>query len=175
MKKLLILVAIFSLAVSAGAQTRAQNIIYTPQACWRGGEMPVLPLNVLIDGNLRAFFRHVGAADWCSVEGENRGPLSSVTMPKFQPDDEIEYFFVVADGKRVLSRSPQIYRVKVTEGCETPWARHTIMVIVNCSPVGSGQIGSAMASGFTIGDEIVTGSTPFGSPDNPTPPVGTNQ
>jgi hypothetical protein len=174
MKRTLLVLAILSLAVAAGAQTRPP-ILYTPQACWRGGEMPVLPLSVQIDGNLRAFFRHVGAADWCSVEGENRGPISSVTMPKFTSGDEIEYFFVVAEGKRVLARSPQIYRVKVTDGCETPWARHTIMVIVNCSPVGSGQIGSAMASGFTIGDEVVTGNTPFGSPDRPTPPVGNNQ
>ena len=163
MKQLTLALAILLLAAVAGAQQTP--IIYSPAACWRGGEMAALPLNVSAEGDLRAFFRHVGAADWCSVEGNNRGPVSNVTMPKFINGDEIEYFFVVAQGKRVVAKSDQIYRVKITDGCETPYARHTIMLIVNCTPNGSGQIGSSMASGFSIG-------TSSNAPVSPSSPNG---
>jgi len=161
MRKLTLAIALFSLAAAAGAQ---QNpIIYSPASCWLGGEMAALPLQVSAEGDLRAFFRHVGTVDWCSVEGVNRGPLSNVTMPKFINGDEIEYFFVVAQGKRVVAKSEQIYRVKITDGCETPYARHTIMLVVNCTPNGSGQIGSSIASGFAV-----TSTSPKpASPSNP--------
>lgn len=161
MKHLTLALAILSLAAVASAQQIP--IVYSPAACWRAGEMAALPLNVTPQGDLRAFFRHVGAADWCSVDGVNRGPVSNVTMPKFNAGDEIEYFFVVAQGKRVVAKSDQIYRVKITDGCESPWARHTIMLVVNCSPNGSGQIGSAIASGLSIG----TQSTAPASPSSP--------
>lgn len=149
-----------SLATVASAQ---QNQIgFTPAQCWKAGEMAALPLSVAVEGDLRAFFRHVGAADWCSVDGVNRGPVSNVTMPKFVVNDEIEYFFVVAQGKKVVAKSTEIYRVKITEGCESPYARHTIMVIVNCTPAGSAAIGSAVASGLSI----FTSTSPA-SPDRP--------
>ena len=89
--------------------------------------------------------------------------MSSVTLPKFDLNDEIEYFFVVLDGKRIIAKSPQIYRVKATDTCESPWARHTLMLIMDCNENGPGSIPSSMGAGFAL---ITNTPQPF-SPSNP--------
>src|SRR4051794_19164884 len=139
------------------------RIDHTPVLCLRGGEMPVLQVEVEDKGVLRAYFRRTNTTDWCSVEGTNMGKLSSVTLPKFDFNDEIEYFFVIIDGKKIIAKSPQIYRVKATDSCETPWARHTIMVIMDCTETGPGSIPSSLGAGYAVkSSQIpkVSGDTP---------------
>jgi hypothetical protein len=126
--------------------------------------MPVLQVQVEDKGTLRAYFRRINTTDWCSVEGTNLGKLSSITLPKFETNDEIEYFFVVLDGKRIIAKSPQIYRVKATDSCETPWARHTLMLIMDCTENGPGSIPASMGAGFALKTTTPTAS----SPSNPT-------
>src|SRR5436305_10608570 len=122
MKKLIVAILLTAAAVAANAQPG--RIDHTPIPCLRGGEMPVLQAQVDDKGTLRAYFRRTNTTDWCSVEATNLGKMSSVTLPKFDINDEIEYFFVVLDGKRIIAKSPQIYRVQANDGCLTPWARH---------------------------------------------------
>lgn len=155
MKKAFILsVALFSFALAASAQDEG-TIGYSPVSCVRAGEMPVLQVSLSQTGALRAFFRRVNTTDWCSVEGKNEGPLSSVTLPKFEANEEIEYYFLLIDGKRVMAKSPQIYRVKVTNACETPFARHILMLTMDCSNKGPGSMPASMGAGVALQSKIV--------------------
>lgn len=160
MKKLAIALLLIA-AVAANAQPG--RIDHTPLLCLRGGEMPVLQVQVEDKGTLRGYFRRTNTTDWCSVEGTNLGKMSSVTLPKFDVNDEIEYFFVVLDGKRIIAKSPQIYRVKATDSCETPWARHTLMLIMDCTENGPGSIPASMGAGFAL----KTNNPNVPSPSNP--------
>jgi hypothetical protein len=146
--KRLFLASVLLAATALSAQPG--RIDHTPVLCLRGGEMPVLQVQVEDKGTLRAYFRRTNTTDWCSVEGTNIGKMSSVTLPKFDANDEIEYFFVVLDGKRIIAKSPQIYRVKATNTCETPWARHTLMLIMDCTDNGAGSIPSSLGAGFAL-------------------------
>jgi hypothetical protein len=155
MKKAFILsLALVSFALTASAQDEG-TIGYSPVSCVRAGEMPVLQVSLAQTGTLRAFFRRVNSTDWCSVEGKNEGPLSSVTLPKFETNDEIEYYFLLIDGKRVMAKSPQIYRVKVNNACETPFARHILMITMDCSNKGPGSMPASLGAGVALQSTIV--------------------
>ena len=163
------------LALPLIAQTMAQKsgIEHTPVSCVRAGELPLLQVKVDAKGELRGYFRRINTTDWCSVEGDNDGPLSRVVLPKFETGDEVEYFFVLIDGVRVVARSPRIYRVRVTADCETAWARHMIRLSMSCGDDAAG-IPSSMGAGYFMGD-IVDGDPPYVSPDRPDgeqPPSG---
>jgi hypothetical protein len=153
--------------VTASAFAKDGSIDFTPVSCLRAGELPLLQLSLKEPGILRAYFRHVNTTDWCSVEGTNNGPLSNVTLPKFENGDEIEYFFLVIDGKRVVAKSPQIYRAKVANSCETPFARHSAMIMMDCGNGGPGSIPASMGAGYSVkGNPSQPPSN--GSPDSPT-------
>jgi hypothetical protein len=125
--------------------------------------MPVFNVAVNRQGVLRAFFRRVGSTDWCSVDGTNLLKLSTVTLPKFETGDEFEYYFVLIDGKRIIAKSPQIYRTKAENKCETPFTRHAILVTMQCLPPGANPLATAAGAGFAL-----TSTPPVvGSPDNP--------
>ena len=112
--------AAISLLIAGAALAQPGDVIdYTPVPCMHGGDSAMLQLSVSGKGELRAYFRHINSTEWCSVEGQNEGKLSTVVMPKFETGDEIEYFFVLLDGKKVIAKSPEIYRSKNTSGCET--------------------------------------------------------
>ena len=164
--RVLFAVAVLTLA-ALGASAQPGSIDFTPVACVVAGEMPALQMATADKGELRAYFRRINTTDWCSVVGVNLGKLSSVTMPKFEIGDEIEYFFVVVDNKQVVAKSPQIYRFKVTERCDTPIARHTIMIIMDCAQTGPGAIPSSMGAGYSLKRSTSEGTPPFGSPDRP--------
>lgn len=154
-----------TLLLTATTLTAQGPLHYTPVSCIRAGEMPVMQLNVGDKGELRAYFRRVNTTDWCSVEGVNDGPLSRVVLPKFENGDEIEYFFLLLDGKRVAARSEKMYRVRVSDQCGTPAARHMAMLAMSC---GDDQaIPSSMAAAYSIDDVFVAGNPPTGSPDQP--------
>jgi hypothetical protein len=154
--------SLLAVALSASAQGPFQ---YTPVSCVRGGEMPVLQLNVGDKGELRCYFRRVNTTDWCSVEGVNDGPLSRVVLPKFDSGDEIEYFFLLLDGKRVVGRSEKMYRARVSDSCQTATARHIAMLTMSCGDDSS--IPSAIAAAYAVDDHFVAGDAPPGSPDRP--------
>jgi hypothetical protein len=155
-------------ALTAGAEVK-NGINHTPLSCIRAGELPLLQVDATGEGELRGYFRRINTTDWCSVEGTNDGPLSRVVLPKFENGDEIEYFFVLLDGTRIVSRSPRIYRTRVSVECETPFARHMIRITMNCSEDAQG-IPSSLAAGYLVGDEIVKRKPPVTSPDRPNRP-----
>jgi hypothetical protein len=162
-----------ALALAAfGASAETLRIDYRPVSCMRGGELPVLQMNVEGEGELRAYFRRVNTTDWCSVEGTNDGPLSRIVLPKFDTGDEIEYFIVLIQGMRVVVRSPRIYRAAVTNECESAFARHIIKVSLTCGDEPNG-IPTSMYAGYKLGSEIIIGRPPPGCPDRPDVP--TNQ
>jgi hypothetical protein len=133
MKRIATLLAAVSLLIAGAALAQSSDILtYKPVECMPGGESAMLQLIVTQKGELRAYFRHVNSTEWCSVIGNNEGALSTVVMPKFEVGDEIEYFFVLLDGKRVIAKSPEIYRVKNTGGCETNIARHSTTFAIDC-------------------------------------------
>ena len=124
-------VAFTCVALIASAEVK-NGIEHMPLSCIRGGELPLLQVKTTGEGELRGYFRRINTTDWCSVEGTNEGPLSRVVLPKFENGDEIEYFFVLIDGVRVVGRSPRIYRTRVTAECQSPSARHLIRLTMNC-------------------------------------------
>jgi hypothetical protein len=152
------------LLVAFGASAQGP-LDYNPVNCIRGGEMAVLQLNVSEKGELRCYFRRVNTTDWCSVEGENAGPLSRVILPKFDTGDEIEYFFLLLDGKRVAARSEKMYRARVGEDCVTPSARHLAMLTMSCGDQNG--IPTSMAAAYALDDNLVEGEPPVQSPDRP--------
>jgi hypothetical protein len=171
--KRLAAVAVLLAALPLGAQQQpAQksnengSIQYTPVSCARGGELPLMQLTVEGKGELRAYFRRLNTTDWCSVEGVNDGPLSRVVLPKFDPGDEIEYFFVLIDGRRVVARSQRIYRVKVSNECEAAWARHVMRFSLSCGD-DPGGIPSSIGAGFAVDEVLIDNEPPFSSPDRP--------
>jgi hypothetical protein len=152
-------------ALTMSAEVK-NGINHTPISCVRAGELPLLQTDVTGKGELRGYFRRINTTDWCSVEGTNDGPLSHVVLPKFENGDEVEYFFVLIDGVRVVARSPRIYRVRVSNECETAYARHLIRLTMNCGEDAQ-AIPSALSAGYLLGDEIVKGKPPVVSPDKP--------
>jgi hypothetical protein len=171
-------VAVLLAALPLGAQSAAPAtpkpnavpksgaIQYTPTECARAGELPLMQLSVEGKGELRAYFRRLNTTDWCSVEGTNDGPLSRVVLPKFDPGDEIEYFFVLLDGRRVAARSQRIYRLKVTNECGTAWARHVMRFSLSCGD-DPGGVPSAVGAGYAVDEEFIDNEPPFSSPDRP--------
>ncbi|HJQ36560.1 MAG TPA: hypothetical protein VKB93_05435 [Thermoanaerobaculia bacterium] len=152
---------------AAVANGETQSMInYKPVACMRGGELPVLQMQVEGKGELRAYFRRINTTDWCSVEGVNDGPLSRIVLPKFDTGDEIEYFIVLIDGRRVVARSPRIYRAKITAVCETAWARHIIKIALSCGEDQTG-IPSSLGAGYSMSKKLVDEVPPFSTPDRP--------
>jgi len=159
-------VAVLSVALVTGAEVK-HGIEHAPLGCIRGGELPLLQVKTAAKGELRGYFRRINTTDWCSVEGTNEGPLSRVVLPKFENGDEIEYFFVLIDGVRVVARSPRIYRTRVTADCQTASARHLIRLTMNCGDDAQ-AIPSSLGAGYLLGDDIVRRNPPQRSPDTPT-------
>ena len=141
------LLAALSLLLAGAAFAQTGGVInYTPVGCLPGGDSAMLQLNVTQKGELRAYFRHLNSTEWCSVIGNNDGQLSTVVLPKFQIGDEIEYFFVLLDGKRVIAKSPEIYRVKNTPNCDSNVARHSTTFAIDCGQSVAGMPASNAAA-----------------------------
>ena len=172
-RKLLVVLAAVA-ALTSGAQPQPQKpmLSFTPLSCIKAGELALLPLQVASEGEIRAYFRRVNTTDWCSVEGTNEGPLSRVVLPKFENGDEIEYFFVLLDGERVMARSPRMYRSRVNAQCGTPFARHVISVSLNCG-TGQGSVPASIGAGLALSEDFIAGEPRHGSPDRPTTPPPT--
>ncbi len=158
-------VAVACVALTTGAEVK-NGIEHTPQACIRGGELALLQVKTTGNGELRGYFRRINTTDWCSVEGTNDGPLSRVVLPRFENGDEIEYFFVLIDGARIVGRSPRIYRTRVNAECQTAFARHIVRLSMNCGDDAQ-AIPSSLGAGYLMGDEVVRGNPPVISPDQP--------
>src|SRR4051794_29081179 len=105
MKRTALVLAVSMLLPTGAIFAQGNAIDHTPGGCIRAGQSPLMQLNVDPKGELRAYFRRVNTTDWCSVEGKNLGPLSQVVLPKFDIGDEIEYFFVVLNGSKVVAKS----------------------------------------------------------------------
>jgi hypothetical protein len=155
------------LATRGDAQQKV-TMNYTPVSCIKAGELPLMQLNIEGQGELRSYFRRINSTDWCSVEGLNDGPLSRVVLPKFDNGDEIEYFFVLLQGRRVAARSPRIYRARVSDDCQMPFARHVLKLSLSCGEEVQ-AVPSAMGAGYAVEDELIEGDPPTGSPDRPAP------
>jgi hypothetical protein len=141
---------------------------YTPVSCIKAGELPLLQLKIEGEGELRSYFRRINSTDWCSVEGLNDGPLSRVVLPKFENGDEIEYFFVLLQGRRVVARSPRIYRARVSDDCQLPFARHILKLSLSCGQDDQ-AIPGALGAGYAVEERLIEGDPPVGSPDRPGP------
>ena len=144
---------------------QGEMIDHNAAGCIRAGEAPLMQVSVEPKGELRGYFRRVNTTDWCSVEGKNLGPLSQVVMPKFEVGDEIEYFFIVLNGKKVVAKSPRVYRAKATEGCEGNVARHMLDVAIDCSRLDN-VVPAGFAAGYSL--PVVAEQTPI-SPATPNP------
>jgi len=168
MTRLNALAGIVLLATAATSFAQKQGTVdYRPVSCMRGGEMAIFQMSVKDSGTLRAYFRRVGATDWCSVDGTNRGQISSITMPKFEDGEEIEYYFAVIKGNEVVAKSPQIYRVKATASCDAPIARHMNTLPMECLPAGKNPIADSLGAGYAFQGSSIQEEPRFASPDRP--------
>ena len=171
MKKTLVLLAVAMMSVAvAGSAQQPASIDHTEVSCMTAGKMPVLQMKLnggTENGELRGYFRRAGTSDWCMVVGDNLGPLSTVTMPVFEDGVELEYYFLVAEGKKVIARSQKIYRCKVTQSCENATARHFITMRMDCSQHGAGTLPSSMGAGYSMSESVVNNRPPSPTPDRP--------
>jgi hypothetical protein len=156
------------LLANAGTAAPKISMQFTPVACIKAGELPLMQLTVEGKGELRSYFRRINSTDWCSVEGLNDGPLSRVVLPKFDNGDEIEYFFVLLQGRRVVARSPRIYRSRVSDECQMPFARHVVKLSLSCGEDVQ-AVPSSLGAGYAVDDQLIEGDPPTGSPDRPVP------
>ena len=156
--RLLIVTAALLATVATGAGPKS-TIDFVPTRCIRSGELALLQVSVVGKGELRAYFRRTNTTDWCSVEGVNEGPLSRIVLPKFESGEEIEYFFVLLDGRRVVARSPRIFRSVVDAECQAPFARHVMKIDLSCGEDGTG-IPSSMGAGYTVQSNQPCDATP---------------
>jgi hypothetical protein len=165
------------LHTDAGAATQKRaSLTYTPANCIKSGELALMQLVVEGKGELRGYFRRTNTTDWCSVEGVNDGPLSRVVLPKFETGDEIEYFFVLIEGRRVVARSPRIYRARVNPDCNAAWARHITRLVLRCGQEEQ-PVPSALGAAYALGEDFIDEDPPYSTPDRPTgqPPVPQGQ
>ena len=128
--------------------------------------MPIMQVETADEGLLRAYFRRQGATDWCFVDGKNLGKVSQITLPKFDPNETIEYYFIVLDGKRIVAKSPKIYNAKNEHHCDAPYARHAIMLTLECLPPGTNPMSAAYAAKTIIGGTAETPEKPEQTANN---------
>jgi hypothetical protein len=144
-----ILISAVLLLVAATATPQQQGTIdFNQPSCFISNELPILSVSTVDSGLLRAYFRRTGATDWCSVDGQNLGKASSVVLPRFENGAEIEYYFVVLKGRQVIAKSATIYKSRATEKCDTPFARHSINLVMECLPASQNPIASALNAGY---------------------------
>ena len=153
------------LAATTGFAQDPELIQYQPVTCIVPNQLALLQLGVAVPGEIRAYFRHVNTTEWCWVQGNNYGPASTVVLPEFHPGDEVEYFFVVLDKKRVIAKSPVLYRARTDEHCQTLIARHSFEFAVDCTHEVSGTANSFMAGNAVTPKDVVP--PPHISPDTP--------
>ena len=162
--KRLLFAAVALLAAAPLFAQRQGTIDYKPGSCIVGDEMPVFRVETHDEGTLRAYFRRVNTTDWCSVNGENRQAYSTVTLPKFVPGDEIEYYFIVLKGDEVVAKSPRIYRVKATDHCDAMFNRHALVLTLECLQPAQNPLASSLAAAYAT---QITKPAPA-SPERPT-------
>jgi hypothetical protein len=165
MKIRILLTIAFAMSAVAAFAVQPGSIDHTPPGCVLEGEMAIMTVETTDDGLLRAYFRRQGSTDWCFVDGKNLGKVSQVTLPKFDNNEEIEYYFVVIDGKRIMAKSPRIYQARSEHRCDTQFARHAIIVTLECMPPGTNPI--QMASAYAIKSIIGKDPSPKQSPEKP--------
>jgi hypothetical protein len=154
----------FAMCAVAAFGAQSGVVDHNPPGCMLLGEMPIMQVQTSDPGLLRAYFRRQGATDWCFVDGKNLGKVSQVTLPKFDPNESIEYYFIVLDGKRVVAKSPKIYNARNEQHCDAPFARHAIMLTLECLPPGTNPI--SMSAGYAA--KTIIGNPPVHSPEKPT-------
>jgi hypothetical protein len=158
-----------ALLLTAGESSAAKkpSLTYVPASCIKGGELALMQLKVEGEGELRGYFRRLNSTDWCSVEGVNDGPLSRVVLPKFESGDEVEYFFVLIANRRVVARTPRIYRAKVNGECTAASARHIQRLMLRCGEDMQG-LPSSLGAGYTLDPDLIDEHPPYSTPDRPT-------
>lgn len=165
MKVRILLILAFAMSAVAALAVQPGSIDHNPPGCLAEGEMAIMTAETADEGLLRVYFRRQGSTDWCFVDGRNLGKVSQVTMPKFDNNEEIEYYFVVLDGKRVVAKSPKIYQARSEHHCEAPFARHAIIVTLECLPPGTNPI--SMSSAYAAKTIIGNPPPPVQSPEKP--------
>jgi len=163
MKRTALVLVIVLLLPNGAIFAQGGAVDHNPTGCIRAGAAPLMQVSTEDKGELRAYFRRINTTDWCSVEGKNLGQLSNVVLPKFELGDEIEYFFVVLQGKRVVAKSPRVYRAKATDGCDGIVARHMFDVQIDCS-----RLDDVVPAGMDAGFAVPLVATPVASPERPT-------
>ncbi|HXH37800.1 MAG TPA: hypothetical protein VNN08_04180 [Thermoanaerobaculia bacterium] len=161
------LTLVFAMSALTALAVQTGSIEHAPPGCMVQGEMAIMSVETADDGVLRAYFRRQGSTDWCFVDGRNLGKVSQVTLPKFDNNEEIEYYFVVLEGNRVIAKSPRIYNARNEAHCDAQFARHAIMLTLECLPPGTNPISSSMAAGYTTQSVVGKDPTPKQSPEKP--------
>jgi hypothetical protein len=169
MKIRILLTLAFAMSAVAAMAVQPGSIEHYPPGCMVEGEMAIMNVETVDDGLLRAYFRRQGATDWCYVDGRNLGKMSQVTLPKFDPNEEIEYYFIVldSDGKRVVAKSPRIYNARNDHRCDATFARHATIVTLECLPPGTNPISRSMSAGYAIKTIVGKDPAPRQSPEKP--------
>jgi hypothetical protein len=163
MKVRILLILAFAMTAVAALGVQPGSIDHAPPGCVLEGEMAIMTVETSDEGLLRAYFRRQGSTDWCFVDGRNLGKVSQVTLPKFDNNEEIEYYFVVLDGKRVVAKSPKIYQARSEHRCDAPFARHATIVTLECLPPGTNPI--SMSAGYAA--KTIIGEPKVQSPEKP--------
>ncbi len=167
MKIRILLTLAFAMSALAAMAVQPGSIEHYPPGCMVEGEMAIMSVETVDDGILRAYFRRQGATDWCYVDGKNLGKMSQVTLPKFDPNEEIEYYFIVLEGKSIVAKSPRIYNARNDHHCDAQFARHAIMVTLECLPPGTNPISRSMSAAYATRTIVGEDPAPRQSPEKP--------
>ena len=120
--------------------------------------------------------RLVDQAEWRSTCGMRRDLLAGIEgapvrfhylrimdSRKHRHRHSIEYYFVVIEGKRIVAKSPKIYNARNDSHCDAPFARHAIMLTLECLPPGTNP--TSMSAGYAA--KTIIGNPPPFSPEKP--------
>jgi hypothetical protein len=164
-KRRIAAIAVLLLAALPLAGQMPPTIDYAPVSCVRSREFTVLFAATDAKGEVRLYFRPVGAEEWCYVEGV-RLPASNrfrAILPKFEHDTELEHYFITVDEGEVTARTPRLYRVRAQDRCDAVIGRGVDFLLNSCES-GPGELGSAVAAGYAIQTNVapqeVSPSTP---------------
>lgn len=160
MRKPLFAAFVFVLiAITGVAQQPAVD--HMPPECIRAGQMPVLQAVTNQPGEVRVYFRMVGASDWCYVVANNSlGNYTNAVLPRFENGVEIEYFFVLLKGAQIIARSPQVFHVRASERCDGITARNSLTLAMECSPNSANSIPASLGAGYAVRNAAVIDGSP---------------
>lgn len=148
------------IAFSVSAQQAVQPIFHErPECMWSEDEM-FLGATMTSEGEARAYYRPMGAEEWCYVVGDRLTDRAFFILPEFDEGVTIEYFFLSHVNDVITGRSDEIYSIALSPDCRRRPPRHEGIVVSDCETQGG--IGTAVGAALQMeADSALIEPSPF--------------